>query len=91
MQVTQSVGSQENVRVVLGKLDARITTVLLGLNLGAQFCLSQIINVDVGVNPSRDTDWILLAKAYSLNRVAVISDQATNLSGQVVRVVNFPL
>ena len=74
--------------IILREGEARIASILAGLNLGTKLCASQIIDVDIGVDSSRDTKGLGFAETYCLNRVLVVTEEASDLTSLVVAEIN---
>ena len=74
--------------IILREGEARIASILAGLDLGTKLGASQVIDVDISVDSCRDTEWLSFAEADCLNRVLVVTEEAADLTSLVVAEIN---
>ena len=70
--------------IILREGEARVASILAGLDLGTKLCASQVIDVDIGVDSCRDTEGLGFAEADCLNRVLVVTEEASYLTSLVM-------
>ena len=70
--------------IILRECEARIASILAGLDLGTKLGASQVIDVDISVDSCRDTERLGFAEADCLYRVLVVTEKASDLTSLVV-------
>ncbi len=74
--------------VILREGKVREASILAGLDLGTKLGASQVIDVDMSVDSCRDTEGLGFAETDCLNRVLVVTEEASDLTSLVVAEIN---